>query len=68
MSRQFDIEKLVFKTTYLDYYKQVLRKVSFCNVLFRKEYKKARRLINAKERMTLDRWIKKNINNWPKAA
>jgi len=45
-------------TTYLDYYKTVLKKVSFDKYLFYKEYHKAIRDLNALEIRNLNNWIR----------
>ena len=44
-------------TTYLDYYKTILNKVSFDPYLFHKEYHKAMRDLNAQEMSDLIKWI-----------
>ena len=44
-------------TTYFDYYKIILKKVSFDRVLFHKEYRKALRNLNAQEICDLNNWI-----------
>ena len=44
-------------TTYLDYYKTILKKVSFDRYLFHKEYHKATRDLNAQEIGDLNKWI-----------
>jgi hypothetical protein len=45
------------KTTYLDYYKMILDKVSFDHNLFRKEYQKALRTLHAQEVSELNHWL-----------
>ena len=45
-------------TTYLDYYKTILNKVSFDRCLFYKEYHKAIRDLNALEIRDLNKWIR----------
>lgn len=45
------------KTTYLDYYKMILEKVSFDSDLFRKEYQKALRTLPSHEVSELTRWL-----------
>jgi len=47
-----------FKKSYLQYYKIILAKVSFCNKLFRREYNKAVKLISPSEVIILDNWIR----------
>ena len=49
--------KIPFKTSPLEYYKQVLTKVSFCAKLFKKEYFKAKMGLNKKEGKLLDGWL-----------
>jgi hypothetical protein len=44
-------------TTYLDYYKQVLEKVSFDPQLFHKEYLKASKSLGFSEQEELDNWL-----------
>ena len=44
-------------TTYLDYYKQILEKVSFDPQLFRKEYLKASNYLGVSEKEALDQWL-----------
>jgi hypothetical protein len=44
-------------TTYLDYYKTILKKVSFDRHLFLKEYHKAIRDLNTQEIEDLNKWI-----------
>jgi hypothetical protein len=46
------------KTTMFDYCKTVLLKVSFCRKLFRKEYRKARKILTDHEFIELKKWIK----------
>lgn len=42
----------------LEYTKIILSKISFDRKLFRKEYRKAFRALNAAERITLRQWIR----------
>ena len=42
---------------FLDYYKMILDRVSFYPMLFTKEYKKARRHLDASDVEDLQRWI-----------
>lgn len=52
------------KGSFLDYYKLILDKVSFDPVLFQKEYKKARKILEESEAKQLDRWLQtKGLNN-----
>lgn len=44
-------------TSFLDYYKIVLDKVSFDPVLFRKEYQKAKRSLRTDEIKDLNGWL-----------
>ena len=44
-------------TSFLDYYKIILDKVSFDPVLFRKEYHKARRNLGSDEIQNLNGWV-----------
>jgi hypothetical protein len=46
------------KTTYLDYYKTILDKVSFDRQLFRKEYRKALSRLQEPEQGTLNQWLR----------
>ncbi len=48
------------KTTFLDYYKMILEKVSFSKELLIKEYKKAISTLEPKEASDLNHWIKMN--------
>jgi len=48
------------KTTFLDYYKMILEKVSFSKELLIKEYQKALRTLEPKEAGDLNHWIKMN--------
>ena len=43
--------------TYLDYYKNVLTKVSFDPHLFHKEYRKATRYLHSEELNDLNEWL-----------
>jgi hypothetical protein len=45
------------KTTFLDYYKIILDKVSFDSNLFKKEYQKAVGQLTESEIEDLDRWL-----------
>ena len=45
------------KKTYLEYYKIVLERVSFCNTLLSKEYFKAKKSISPVELVSLNRWL-----------
>ncbi|HET6542840.1 MAG TPA: hypothetical protein VFG46_20275 [Chryseolinea sp.] len=55
-------------TTYLDYYKTILNKVSFDAYLFHKEYRKAMRDLNTQEMSDLNKWIQSTgfHNIWPR--
>jgi hypothetical protein len=44
-------------TTFLDYYKMILDKVSFDPALFRKEYQKAKNSLGTSEIQDLNRWL-----------
>ena len=55
--------KLKFKTSYLEYYKGILGKVSFCNKLFQKEYRKAKKMVETEELISLNEWIKQHTSN-----
>jgi hypothetical protein len=44
-------------TTYLDYYKQILEKVSFDSHLFRREYQKASKKLGVSEKEELNKWL-----------
>lgn len=45
------------KKSLLDYYKEILEKVSFDTQLLRKEYQKAKRILNQSEIELFERWI-----------
>lgn len=47
-----------FTRSMLEYAKIILSKISFDKRLFRKEYRKAFRSLNAEERVTLRQWIR----------
>lgn len=46
------------KTSYLDYYKTVLDKVSFSHQLLKKEYRKALGILKPEEKVYLNNWMK----------
>jgi hypothetical protein len=46
------------KTSFLDYYKLILEKVSFDRQLLSKEYRKALKALHAHEAQQLDNWLK----------
>lgn len=46
------------KTSYLDYYKTVLDKVSFSHQLLKKEYRKALSILKPEEKAYLNNWMK----------
>jgi hypothetical protein len=46
------------KTSFLDYYKVILDKVSFDKELLRKEYSKAMTRLPARDKRHLDNWAK----------
>ena len=48
------------KTSFLDYYKLILEKVSFDENLLQKEYQKALNRINEYEQRELENWIQSN--------
>lgn len=48
-------------TSFLDYYKLILDRVSFNRDLFNKEYRKAMKVLNHEERHKLKEWIAQNI-------
>lgn len=48
---------MIMKTSFLNYYKLVLDKVSFDPSLLAKEYRKAIRALPAGEAKDLDRWL-----------
>ena len=52
-------KKQHFKTkkTYLEYYKTILLRVSFCSKLMRKEYLKAKKSITPIELKSLKSWL-----------
>lgn len=45
-------------TTFLDYYKMILDKVSFDRTLLSKEYQKAKRSLHSDEIADLNRWLR----------
>ena len=47
------------KTTFLDYYKMILEKVSFDYRLLQKEYQKALAVLEQKEAKLLNVWLKR---------
>ncbi|PZX55347.1 hypothetical protein LV84_02485 [Algoriphagus ratkowskyi] len=47
------------KSSFLNYYKTILEKVSFDNRLLEKEYKKAKELLEGPEAKDLDYWVKR---------
>ncbi|MFK7951243.1 MAG: hypothetical protein AB8B73_00230 [Ekhidna sp.] len=51
-------KKVRFSVSYLDYYKDLLKRVSFCSDLFKKEYHKAREIVAPHELSHLDQWVK----------
>ena len=50
-----------FKTSMLDYCKQILKIVCFNRMLFKKEYKKSVRWLSQTEVAELKYWIRKTI-------
>jgi hypothetical protein len=48
------------KTSFLDYYKLILSKVSFDQQLLRKEYTKALNLLDQAEVQELNQWCRQN--------
>lgn len=46
------------KTSFLDYYKIILEKVSFDRQLLAKEHRKALNILHAHEARQLDQWMK----------
>ena len=54
-------KKVRFNVSYLDYYKDLLKRVSFCRDLFKKEYQKAREIVSPQELNHLDQWVKTQI-------
>ncbi|MCV9385551.1 hypothetical protein [Reichenbachiella ulvae] len=49
------------KTTFLDYYKLILDRVSFNEELFQKEYRKAMKVLEPEDREALKNWAAKRI-------
>ena len=45
------------KSTFLNYYMEILEKVSFSDQLLIKEYLKAKKLLNNDDAESLDQWI-----------
>ena len=50
---------MFMNTSFLDYYKVILDKVSFDKELLAKEYKKAKRALNGSEASELEQWLRK---------
>lgn len=48
------------KTSFLDYYKLILQKVSFDQKLLKKEYSKALNTLNHLESQELEKWTQEN--------
>lgn len=48
-----------YRKSYLDYYQNILKKVSFDEELFWKEYKKANKFLNSQEQQLLRDWLVK---------
>lgn len=48
------------KTSYLDYYKIILKKVSFDYGLLKKELRKANQILTQEERSSLRKWMLQN--------
>lgn len=48
------------KTTFLEYYKVILEKVSFDQSIFKREYHKARGILKQEELKKLNKWLSKN--------
>lgn len=51
------------KTSFLDYYKTILQKVSFDNFLFRKELNKALNHLESHDKEELRQWVKANLSD-----
>ena len=51
------------KTSYLEFYKQILGKVSFDRYLFIKEFQKAMKTLSEEERSELEKWIHRHYQN-----
>lgn len=49
------------KKSLLEYYKEVLTKVSFDTVLYEKEYSKAVRTLTDMDRFLLDQWLCQHV-------
>ena len=56
----YDLKMIVMKTSFLDYYKLILDKVSFDQHLLTKEYKKARKNLSDWEVKHLDHWLQQH--------
>lgn len=48
------------KNSFLDYYKTILKKVSFDRQLLSKEYRKAKQMLGASDARELDSWLHRN--------
>ena len=53
--------QIKFMTTQFEFYQTVLKKVSFDQHLFKKEYKKAMNELSLSERIILKQWCKQSL-------
>lgn len=51
------------KTSYFEYYKTVIEKVSFCQNLLSKEYQKAKKVIDPHELPHFNEWFTSKVNS-----
>ncbi len=56
-------KNIASKTSYLEYYKTVIEKVSFCQKLIRKEYLKAKKVIHPSELPHFNEWFTSRVNS-----
>jgi hypothetical protein len=57
----YQLIKFIMQTTMLEYSKTILKKVSFCDVLFEKELRKAIRWLIEREKLQLQVWCKQHF-------
>lgn len=51
------------KKSMLEYSKHILEKVSFDQMIFKKEYKKFKRILPDQDRLALRNWVKKSYQH-----
>ena len=60
----YNLNEMDKKKSYLEFYKMILEKVKFDDQLFRKEYRKALKVLNPNESKEFVRWVSKQRINW----